>query len=65
MNFDYTQVYRDIYDVIKNDNIPHEEAHKASISIANAISDIYLFSMQYPIEIHGVISDAIEKIINK
>lgn len=65
MNFDYTQIYRDIYDVVKNDNIPHEEAHKASISIANAISDIYLFSMQYPIEIHEIISNAIEKIVNK
>ena len=65
MNFDYTQIYRDIYGVIKNDNIPHEEAHKASLSISNALSDIYLFSMQYPMEIHGIISDTVEKIINK
>jgi len=63
MNFDYTQAYRDIYDVIKRDNVPHENAHNASLQIANALSDIFLLSEGYDIDIIPILKNAMSSIV--
>jgi len=57
---DYTSIYRKIYSEIKTDKIPHEEAHRASLQIANALSDIYLFTQQQPPEITDIIIETLE-----
>ena len=56
MNFNYTKVYKDIYGVIKKDNIPHEDAHKAAIKITEAVLDIYMFTEQYPSGLTDIIN---------
>jgi len=62
---DYTSIYRRIYSVIKTDKIPHEEAHKASLKISNALADIYLHSIEQPPEITDIIIETIEAFENK
>lgn len=53
---DYTKLYRDIYSVISEVDLPHERKHKASIRIADALSDIYIYTnKQFP--------EAMEKIL--
>lgn len=65
MNFDYTQVYRQVYDVIKKDNIPHTHAHSASLKICNALSDLFLFSEGYDEEIIPILTQAMVGIVGE
>jgi hypothetical protein len=37
----YTEVYRKLYNSVKNENLSHEEVHKFALSIAEAISHLY------------------------
>lgn len=39
---DYTKTYREIYNVIKSDDIDHEAAHRISNKITDAIVDLSL-----------------------
>ena len=64
MSFDYTQVYKDIYNVIKKDNIPHEQAHNASLKISNALSDLFLSSEGYDIDIIPILTQAMIGIVS-
>lgn len=54
---DYTSIYREVYSVIKKDNMPHEIAHNASLRISEAISDIYLFTKEYSGEALDIIKN--------
>ena len=40
---DYTSIYRNIYDSLKNDQVPHEELHRAALQITNALWNIHLY----------------------
>lgn len=45
----YTKVYRSIYNVLSETNLAHEKLHNASLRIANALSDIYIYTnKQFP-----------------
>lgn len=45
----YTETYKKIYQVISSLDLPHEKTHRASLRIANALSDIYIYSnKQFP-----------------
>ncbi len=57
---DYTSIYRKIYSAIERDGLPHEEIHKASLRISNALWDIYLFTQEQPPEITDIIIGTLE-----
>lgn len=45
----YTQTYRKIYEVLNILDLPHDKKHSASLRIANALSDIYIYTnKQFP-----------------
>jgi hypothetical protein len=65
MKFNYTQVYRDVYDKIKTDTLPHEEARLAALKIADALLSVYIFSKDNYPEISEVINKTMQGIQDK
>jgi hypothetical protein len=57
MKFDYTKTYSFVYSKIKNENIPHEYAHRSSLKICDALWDIWLFSQEHAPEIEKTIKE--------
>jgi len=57
----YTEIYRKIYAEVKSDKISHEEAHKISLSITEAISNLNLIIKQNTANV----SDAVRNIVNE
>lgn len=64
MNLDYTQIYREVYSIVKKENIPHELAHSTSLKITNAVSDLFLYSEGYDSELIPILINAMTNIVN-
>lgn len=65
MKFDYTQVYREIYSIVKKEDTPHELAHNTSLKITNALSDLFLSSQGYDLELIPIIINAMTNMIDQ
>lgn len=57
----YTETYNQIYKIIEKVNLPHEKTHIASLRIADALNEIYVYTnKQFP-EILSEILQAAEE----
>jgi hypothetical protein len=57
----YTENYNKIYVAISKADLPHEKTHKAALRIADALSDIFIYTkMQFPSmmdEVMGIVEE--------
>lgn len=42
----YTKIYNNIYQSLKNENTPHEVLHYSCLKITDALQEIYLYSQK-------------------
>ena len=60
----YTEIYRKIYAEVKSDKISHEEAHKISLSITEAISNLNLIIKQNTANVSDVVRNIVNELYN-
>lgn len=60
----YTEIYRKIYAEVKSDKISHEEAHKISLSITEAISNLNLIIKENTANVSDVVRNIINELYN-
>lgn len=63
----YTEIYRKIYEQIKFDQISHEEAHRISLLITDAISNLGLIIKENSVQLqkHSLLTNTVNEIVNK
>lgn len=59
----YTEIYRKIYAEVKSEKISHEEAHKISLSITEAISNLGLMIKENPINVALAVKNIIREVV--
>lgn len=61
----YTETYKKIYSIISETNLPHENIHRASLRISDALNDICVYTdRQFP-EMMDKIMKAAEEFCNR
>jgi len=56
----YTDIYRKVYAEVKSEKISHEEAHRISLSITDAISNLSLIIKEYPKNVGEVVKSLLK-----
>ena len=59
----YTEIYRKIYAQVKSEKISHEDAHKISLSITEAISNLGLIIKENPINVALAVKNIIKEVV--
>ena len=55
----YTEIYNRVYTELKTDELSHKDVHKSTISICEAISDLWIISQKQNPSILNVITDIV------
>jgi len=63
MLMSYTEIYRKIYAQVKSEKISHEDAHKISLSITEAISNLGLIIKENPINVALAVKNIIKEVV--
>jgi hypothetical protein len=61
----YTQIYRDIYQQVRIEKVSHEDAHRITMSITDAISNLGLIIKDNPSNLKLEVKKKIKKTIEE